>query len=1109
MKSIKRKLLSLLLAMAMVCSLVPTALAEGDLTVSAVAKSGVSLTVTKGDSNGLNLGNSLDVTVKEGNTDVESPSITYELPQTGATGLSLANGVLTAGNDATAGKVAITVKATKDSKEGSTTVDVTVQNSTTPPAQKSVSITTKPTSMTIGTPATFTATITGGANTDTVTWSSNPTNAVSFNPSTPTSSGVSVSATIATSVAAGTSVKIIATITSATGTGSSAEASFTANAPAIPTGSITLSGNTLTVGGTGITATASIASNVNYHSVSWKASDGTKIVVPATGNPVTITGKAAGTSTVTASFLDAAGKVVGTATSGTITVEGASRYLSLTNISGFNTNSNTFTVVNGTARAAVVDPAFTSLTNPTGWSFQWSSSNTSVVSISNDNYYYGSSSVVLTAGITGSSTISVVVTPPSGSGNAYTLSQVVSVGYTHQINPVVTVSAYSSGYNMASVDDAGQKSVIDQINSQIPYGVAYYNYASVQFKDISVSGIGRLTADYNKQYFIGGVPTSGYGYNYGLLSDVDFIPNNTTSNTTGGFEFTLTTYNSYGTASTQTYTGLLTVKLTNTGTSVGDISYAANIGDTQYFNAADFENLYYDRTNGGSLSYVTFSTPSSGTGTLYADGGRLSSGTPCYVSPSSRQTALDSVYFTPSGTTATRAGTVRIGFTAYGTGGRYTGSRTITGTVVINYLNGNAKDITYTPVGGTINLKASDFTDKYREVVGSTAPTDLTIQFQDVPSNGSLSYKNSSNSSSSVSLRSSNIKSYRFTTRTSGANQIGDVTYTASGTRSDTISYIAYSGGTARFSGKVVFNPSTVSTTLTVTLVSSTSAGVDFNASSFTMANATVMASCAQIRFTVPTSGTLTYAGTAVGYAGVTVPVTALGQIHYKPNAGFNNSTDRVAFICYDAAGNQIGSGQVNIVVSGNNTSTPSTGGVTSIGGFTDLPKAGSGNDWYFTELSSLVSRGIVQGTGNGKAEPRGKLTYGQALKMILLAAKYPAQTEVPGNDWAINYKNLAVQNGLISSSVVLTDYITRDAVAELAAKALKVQPVTGNSPFKDSTNGYAIALNRTSPQILKGDADGNFRGSSTLIRSEAWVIIYRMYEYADNQSSTQMPDGI
>lgn len=694
-------------------------------------------------------------------------------------------------------------------------------------------------------------------------------------------------------------------------------------------------------------------------------------------------------------------------------------------------------------------------------------------------------------------TCTATITPTNLAPVTTSYEWTIYTGYNNHLASVSIPNSYT--YALGDRDDAGNSSIVDQLASRYNYNTGYGSLSYVKFRTTTHT-YGTLNANTTTSYYPS-TSTSSYYANY--LGNVVFTPS-------GGAGKAVFTVELYYTNSTTPLSGTICIDTSGT-TTTGDINYAASIGDTQYFNAADFESLYYDKTNGGTLSYVTFSTPSSGTGTLYADGVRLSTGTYCYASPSSRQTALDSVYFTPSGSTATRAGTVRIGFTAYGNRGSSSSyyNRTITGTVVINYLNGTAKDITYTPVGGSVTLKASDFTDKYREVVGSSAPSDLTIQFQDVPANGSLSYRNSSNSSSSVSLRSSNIRSYRFTTRTSGANQIGDVTYTASGTRSDTISYIAYSGGTARFSGKVVFNPSTVSTTLTVTLVSSTSAGVDFNASSFTMANATVMASCSQIRFTVPTSGTLTYAGTAVGYAGVTVPVGALGQIHYKPNAGFNNSTDRVAFICYDAAGNQIGSGQVNIVVSGNNTSTPGTGGVTSIGGFTDLPKAGSGDDWYFTELSSLVSRGIVQGTGNGKAEPRGKLTYGQALKMILLAAKYPAQTEVPGNDWAINYKNLAVQNGLISSSVVLTDYITRDAVAELAAKALKIQPVTGNSPFKDSTNGYAIALNRTSPQILKGDADGNFRGSSTLIRSEAWVIIYRMYEYADNQSSTQMPDGI
>ena len=518
-----------------------------------------------------------------------------------------------------------------------------------------------------------------------------------------------------------------------------------------------------------------------------------------------------------------------------------------------------------------------------------------------DRYY-----VDLTAIAKGITTLTLTVTNPTSGATVGTDSVQLTVNSAADINVSGSVYGTSTSYGLTEITNTTNSyygtSIYDQLVNAVRNlsgGARSLNHVIFNYKTATA---GDLSATANYAYYVNGGYTNSATQTYGgLLSDVVFIPK-----TSGTAHFSFTAYDNTG----KTYSGLMSITTDGTATGSGDINYAASIGDTQYFNAADFENLYYDKTNGGTLSYVTFSTPSSGTGTLYADGVRLTGvNSPCYLSPTRNQAALDSVYFTPSGSTATRAGTVRIGFTAYGNRGSSSSyyNRTITGTVVINYLNGTAKDITYTPVGGSVTLKASDFTDKYREVVGSNAPSDLTIQFQDVPANGSLSYKNSSSSSSStVSLRSSNIKSYRFTTRTSGANQLGDVTYTSSGTRSDTISYIAYSGSTARFSGKVVFNPNTASTTLTVGLPCTGSAGVAFNAASFTLANTAVMANCSQIRFMAPTNGTLTYAGAAVSYSGVTVPVSMLGQIHYKPNAGFNNNTDRVAFICYDAAGNQI-----------------------------------------------------------------------------------------------------------------------------------------------------------------------------------------------------------
>lgn len=378
--------------------------------------------------------------------------------------------------------------------------------------------------------------------------------------------------------------------------------------------------------------------------------------------------------------------------------------------------------------------------------------------------------------------------------------------------------------------------------------------------------------------------------------------------------------------------------------------------------------------------------------------------------------------------------------------------------MVINYLSGTAKDITYTPNSTTgVTLRYSDFTEAYRQAVGSTAPSGLTIQFQDVPTYGTLTYKDSSRSnSSSVRLSSNNIKSYKFTTRTTGSNQLGDVTYTPSGNRTDTISYIAYNGNTPQFTGKVVFNPSVVTSNMSVTFTGGQT--ITLNQNNFISANAVVMASCASIRFTSsPVSGTMTYNGVAVTAGVTTVLPSQLGSVTYKANANFNG-TDKVIFACYDASGNLLANGQINLIVSGN---TSGVTGVTNISQFKDV----KANAWYASDLSNLVSRGIMQGKGEGKFDPLGELKYGEALKIFLMSAGYTA-AEGTGKDWAAGYKALAVNNGWISSNVDLDAKISRNAMAELAARVLGVSASSAGSPWNDGTaNSYAIALYYTSPR--------------------------------------------
>ncbi len=852
--------------------------------------------------------------------------------------------------------------------------------------------------------------------------------------------------------------------------------------------------STLTVGSSG-TFTITPSTGATISSVAWTVVGGGSVIeTPAStsaNNIFTFKALAKGTAEVSATvtFSD---NTTATTNKVTVTVGNTPLTLSRYNLSlGYYQDYGTITASFGNEILTTANTTWEILNNTTA-----SATSNGYVYV---NTIYGPSI-----------TVSALANTPAGKPVTLRATYTDVSGATHIGECTVTVNFGSAtvsaivynnyDYALTDVPSEGSTSIADQIDSWVRRNYSYnygYNY-TVLFPTVGSFTNGYLSASRNTEYY------------YSDLDDVVFSPsaNLTTVNSTAqaSIPFTVKVYSGYNTTTAyNTYSGTIGFTIKEGAAASGDINYSGVVGDSIYFDASDFDDFYYNKSNGGSLTYVTFGSPSGGSGTLYADGSKLSSGSQCYVSPSSRQNALDGVYFTPSGTTATKAATVRIPFSAVGTRGNYGSNRTISGTVVISYLNGSAKDITYTFTSDSVDLSVSDFTDAYRQVMGTNAPSDLTIQFQDVPSNGTLIYHKNSSASNTVTLRSSNIKSYRFTTRTSGSNQLADVTYEASGSKTDTISYIAYTGGTARFTGKVVFKPSPVSGTVIVTLSCPGSAGISFNLAEFTKANAVVIANTSQIRFTMPSRGTLTYNGAAVGYTGVTVPVSMVNSIFYKPNAGVNG-VDTVAFVCQDASGNQIGTGQVNVVVSGNtNTSTTTPGGVTNIKQFTDVPSGA----WYSTALSDLVNKGIVQGMGGGKAEPRGTLNYGQALKMILRAAGYPAQTEPAGNDWAINYKNLAVSNGIVDSSVSLTAPISRDAVVEMAAKALKVAPVTDNSPFKDSNNGYAIALNRTNPQIIIGNEDGTFNGGSTLLRQEVWMIVYRMNQYVAMQSSNQMPDGI
>lgn len=667
--------------------------------------------------------------------------------------------------------------------------------------------------------------------------------------------------------------------------------------------------------------------------------------------------------------------------------------------------------------------------------------------------------------------------------------------YYGSISVSATVYDTTSGYGLGETDDAGGRSIISQIENALPSGY-YLRYLTFHN---TTSSNGSLNASTSVSYY--NDYDGYYGSNYNALSNVTFTP----SSYSGSASFNFTAYVSYYNYNTsgydRTYSGTMTFKIEE-GTTGNAVVYSAKSGDTVYFDASDFQNYWNEIYSRGSLSYVRFTSLSSGS--LYGDHsgarrisvGSASSATSCYVSPTSTQIGLDEVAYVPSGSSKS----ITIRFTAYGSSNSSSGSSTSrSGVVTILYVDSTATPIVYNATGNSISLNGGDFTDKYYSVVGSSA-SNVTIKLRSVPSNGALSYQ-------SRALTSSNINSYTFSSSDRGSSRISDITYTPgrAGT-TDTVEYACYNGGTLRFIGTITFNATPAVASNLVINYTSGSSGVTFSSMDF-FASSSAMAASSYLTFGTPSSGGL-YVNNAPVSSGTQFAFYTTGgsgyqnlnNLTYKPAAGFSG-TATIAFTAYNINNTMAANGTVQIAVSQPaNPSTPSSGI------FKDTPS----NAWYASAVSSLVQAGVIAGYDDGTFRPNNSVTYGEALKMIMRAAGYPAQQEGTGANWAINYKNTAVADGLVDESIVLSNPINRNAVAAIAAKALHLSPVSGASPFADTSDGYVLALYQAG--IVQGDSSSGtayYNGSDTLNRAQISAIIYRINNYrtpVNNTPDTDMP---
>lgn len=157
--------------------------------------------------------------------------------------------------------------------------------------------------------------------------------------------------------------------------------------------------------------------------------------------------------------------------------------------------------------------------------------------------------------------------------------------------------------------------------------------------------------------------------------------------------------------------------------------------------------------------------------------------------------------------------------------------------------------------------------------------------------------------------------------------------------------------------------------------------------------------------------------------------------------------------------------------------------------------------DWYYQYVKDLYDLGIVDGTTPTTYSPQKDVTFGQALKLILISAGYEAQTPISAH-WASGYYYLAQQMDFLPSGLglALDDPISRLQIAQIVVKVMGLSRTSQDpSPFADCSDEAALILyDHGIFQGTQADQQLLFQPQDTISRAEITTVVWRIYAYTN-----------
>ena len=587
------------------------------------------------------------------------------------------------------------------------------------------------------------------------------------------------------------------------------------------------------------------------------------------------------------------------------------------------------------------------------------------------------------------------------------------------------------------------------------------------------------------------------------LDELSFVADRTFS---GSVELSFTAYGGTGTRTNQNVTGTLVIATGKTGSSTtkGDITYTVKAGDEVAFDDDDFEKFYNNSSCSGTLKYVEFSRPDSAfnnAGTLYSRYGKrnetaftrssLSSNKFYYGDSDYGDYDLDELSFVAD---RTFSGSITLSFTLYG-GKNSKCDQSTTGTLVITtgtsaVTSRYVGNIRYNTTPNTaLQINANDIARLFRKYTSGGSLQYLTLT--SVPATGSL-YYNYYNASKygatrtqlTASMAGSMIFSY--SPASAAEYDLSELTYIPSGSNYCTaLTFTGYSSSGTAVSATILISV-TASPVSEVYSVTTKGTSVNFPANSVYSAVASAtgfgLSSIQLLELPASKAGVL-YSGsyaadvtTAYSYGDGT---GSMSQLRFIPNSGFTGSVS-IPYVALNSSGTAIGSGVVSIGV------------VDSVKKFTDI----STSTWCYKYVTELAGANVISGYSNGTFQEKNTITYGAALKLIMLAAGYGEQVPTVKGSTFSGYLAKAKADGLVSGNPKLNGPITRLQIAQIAAKALKLSTagLPSKKPFTDTNDVYVQALNAAG--IIEGyfsNGTSTYKPNNTLTRGQVSAIVWRM----------------